>query len=150
TPQSQRALKSDPRSLRDTMLAVAALLHIEAIKMESANPLAAAGDRRQLREVFAGAACSQLDAPRLSAATKPANITRYRDGSMGYFGDKARFRAFSAFFCSSMIAITFKAYWTKALKSQPNLSVGGGVRSASRCICCFKFRAFTKKCVAGN
>jgi hypothetical protein len=52
----------DPRSLRDTMLAVAALLHIEAIKMEGANPLAAAGDGTQLRNAFAGAACCQLDA----------------------------------------------------------------------------------------
>jgi hypothetical protein len=52
----------DPRSLRDTMLAVAALLHLEAIKMESANPPAVAGNGKQLREAFAGAARCQLDA----------------------------------------------------------------------------------------
>jgi len=52
----------DPRSLRDTMLAVAALLHIEAIKTDDTNTLAPGGDRKQLREVFAGAACCQLDA----------------------------------------------------------------------------------------
>ncbi len=56
----------DPRSLRDTMLAVAALLHIEAIKMD--DGLAAAGDGKGLRETFAGAACRQLDAVAEAAA----------------------------------------------------------------------------------
>jgi hypothetical protein len=55
-------IKPDPLSLRDTMLAVAALLHREAIKIDGANPLAAAGDGEPLREAFASAACRQLDA----------------------------------------------------------------------------------------
>jgi hypothetical protein len=66
----------DPRSLRDTMLAVAALLHIEASKMGSANPLAAAGDGKQLREAFAGAACCQLE----TVADAAAIIRRDQSG----------------------------------------------------------------------
>jgi hypothetical protein len=59
----------DPLSLRDTMLAMAALLHLEAIKMDGGNQLAAAGDGEQLRETFASAACRQLDAVAEAAAT---------------------------------------------------------------------------------
>jgi hypothetical protein len=62
-------INPDPRSLRDTILAVAALLHIEAIKLSGGNQLAAAGDGEQLRETFAGAACCQLDAAVEAAAT---------------------------------------------------------------------------------
>jgi hypothetical protein len=59
----------EPRSLRDTLLAVAALLHIEVIKKDHGNRLAAAGDREQLRETFAGAARCQLDAAAEAAGT---------------------------------------------------------------------------------
>jgi hypothetical protein len=62
-------INPDPRSLRDTMLAVAALLHIEAIKICSANWLAAAGDGEQIRNAFASAACCQLDAVVEAATT---------------------------------------------------------------------------------
>jgi len=55
-------INPDPHSLRDTMLAVAALLHIEAIKLDSDDVPAAAGDGEQLRTTFAGAACRQLEA----------------------------------------------------------------------------------------
>jgi hypothetical protein len=59
----------DPLSLRDTMLTMAALLHLEAIKMDGGNQLAAAGDGEQLRETFASAACRQLDAVAEASAT---------------------------------------------------------------------------------
>jgi hypothetical protein len=71
-------INPDPRSLRDTMLAVAALLHIEAIKVDGGNQLAAAGDGEQLRETFASAACRQLD-----AVVEAAAIIR-RDQTSGY------------------------------------------------------------------
>src|SRR5262245_12192763 len=58
----------DPRSLCDTMLAIAALLHIEATKINGASRLATAEDGAQLRETFAVAACSQLDAVAKAAA----------------------------------------------------------------------------------
>jgi hypothetical protein len=61
-------INPDPRSLRDTMLAVAALLHIEAIKMDCGSRRAAAEDREQFREAFAGAARCQLDAVAEAAA----------------------------------------------------------------------------------
>jgi hypothetical protein len=52
----------DPLSLRDTMLAVAALLHLEVSKMNGGNPLAAAAYGEQLHQMFANAAGDQLDA----------------------------------------------------------------------------------------
>jgi hypothetical protein len=68
----------DPHSLRDTLLAVAALLHIEAIKIEAGNQLAAGEDGKQLRETFADVACCQLD-----AVVEAASIIR-RDQSSEY------------------------------------------------------------------
>jgi hypothetical protein len=58
----------DPLSLRDTMFAVDALLHIEAIRMDGVEPLAAVGDAEQRRETFGGAASQQLDAVAEAAA----------------------------------------------------------------------------------
>jgi hypothetical protein len=65
----------DPRSLRDTMLALAALLHIEAIKMNDGIRLSAAEGGEQLREMFASAACCQLDAVAEAAAIIRRNQT---------------------------------------------------------------------------
>jgi hypothetical protein len=70
-------INPDPRSLRDTMLAVAALLHIEAVKIDSANPLAAARHGEQLRKAFAGAACCQLDAVAGAAAIRRDQTGEY-------------------------------------------------------------------------
>src|SRR5215813_6550281 len=53
---------TDPLSLRDTMLAVAALLHMEALKMDGRDHLAAVAEVEELCETFAGAARCQLDA----------------------------------------------------------------------------------------
>ena len=59
-------IKPDPRLLRDTMLAVAALLHMDAIKMDGGP--AAAEDGERFRETFTSAACRQLDAVAGAAA----------------------------------------------------------------------------------
>jgi hypothetical protein len=59
---SDEHIVPDPRSLRDTMLAVAALLHVEAIKMDEANSHVVEKVRERLHEAFGSAACRQLDA----------------------------------------------------------------------------------------
>jgi hypothetical protein len=66
----------DPRSLRDAMLAVAALLHLEAIKIKGRNQPIEAEDGEALRKTFTGAACCQLDA--VTEAT--AHIRRGQTG----------------------------------------------------------------------
>jgi hypothetical protein len=52
----------DPLSLRNTILAVAALLHIEAVRMYGGNQLAGAETGEQLPKTFSDAACNQLEA----------------------------------------------------------------------------------------
>jgi hypothetical protein len=69
-------VEPDPRSLRDTLLTVAALSHIEAIKMETGIQLAAAEYGKQLRDTFANAACSRLDAVVEAAAKIHRDPTR--------------------------------------------------------------------------
>ena len=61
-------INPDPHSLRDTMLVVAALLHVEAINMGNASRPAAGGDGEQIRGAFVSAACGQLDAVVKAAA----------------------------------------------------------------------------------
>ena len=51
-----------PLCLRDTMLNVAALLHVEAAKLYAARPEEPRADAERLDEAFAKAACERLQA----------------------------------------------------------------------------------------
>jgi hypothetical protein len=62
---------------------------------------------------------------------------------MRYSGAEVRFRTLSAFFRSWMMAITFKAYRTNALKFHLSLSVGNRVGSDSCSTALFNFRQLT-------
>jgi hypothetical protein len=68
----------DPCSLRDTMLAVAALLQLEAIKIYGRNQPIQAEDGEAVRERFTGAASCQFD------AVIEATALIRRDGSGEY------------------------------------------------------------------
>src|SRR5262245_41810654 len=65
----------NPHSLRDTMLAVAALLHLEATKIDSMDQPGAAEDGEALRKTFTGAAWCQFDAIIAAAAIIRRDLT---------------------------------------------------------------------------